>query len=188
MTGNCDPHWDKDFPEVHVVPGWAPDPRSLAPAQLSFPLDVLLSLPGLCEAGFGSQAGDDTLPWDPPRGYFGATLNMQVKGSSCIWKPVDASIQGSAVCHSVPACILSLPPTCHNTGRCQGERPLPAVMAYAFLQRLPPPPPNVSIREGRVPTARLLPAGHRAQNSQVYVRKLKSVIASSSNNGVGNMT
>lgn len=47
MTGNCDPEWDKDLPEVHVVPGWAPDPRPLALAQLSFPLIVLLSLPGL---------------------------------------------------------------------------------------------------------------------------------------------
>jgi hypothetical protein len=38
------------------------------------------------------------------------------------------------------------------------------------------------------PTARLLLDGGKTQNSQIYVRKLKSVIADNSNNGALNIT
>ena len=36
--------------------------------------------------------------------------------------------------------------------------------------------------------ARLLPDGSGTQNRQIYVQKLKSVIADNSNNGISNMT
>lgn len=88
-----------------------------------------------------------------------------------------------------PFCCHNLPQTCHNTGSCQLGRPLPAVLFCALRYRDSLPlAPSVSIREGRIPMARLLPDGSGRQTRQIYVQKLKSVIADNSNNGVSNMT
>lgn len=48
----------------------------------------------------------------PHKGYLGASLNTQVKGSGYTWEPAEASIRGSAVCHSVPVCALSTVTVC----------------------------------------------------------------------------
>lgn len=99
--------------EVQVAAGREPDPRPLAPGQLLFPLSTLLSLAAWPFPGASVEldvAAKLTLlygPGSPGEGYPGAAMNMQVKGSACIWKLPEASIRGSAACHSVPACALS---------------------------------------------------------------------------------
>ena len=89
-------------------------PQSLGPqCSCLSPLITLLALAALPFPGASVEldlAAKLTViygPGSPGEGYPGAAMNMQVKGSGCIWKPPEASIQGSAACHSVPVCALS---------------------------------------------------------------------------------
>lgn len=84
------------------------------PPSCLFPLIALLSLAVLSFPGASVEldlAAKLTVidsPGSPLEGYFGATLNMQVKGRGYIQKPAEASTRESAVCHSVSACALSV--------------------------------------------------------------------------------
>lgn len=89
-------------------------PQSLGPqGSCLFPLSTLLSLAAWPFPGASVEldlAAKLTLlygPGSPREGYPGAAMSMHVKGSACLWKPLEAYIRGSAACHSVPACALS---------------------------------------------------------------------------------
>lgn len=74
------------MPEVHVVAGRKPDPGPLGPSPAVPPF-----LGASVEPDLAARLTMIYGPGSPQKGYFGASVNMGVKGISYIWKAVEAS-------------------------------------------------------------------------------------------------